>query len=424
MRILSITAQKPDSTGSGVYLTELVRGFDKMGIEQAVIAGVNREDSICLPNKVQVFPVYFETERLPFPVVGMSDEMPYRSTKYSDMTEQMTQRFRKAFKNRIQEAVEEFRPDAILCHHLYFLAAMAREIFPQIAVFGICHGSDLRQIKKNVWEREYIRRYIPELDMIFALHEEQKEEICRLYDCDERKIQVIGTGYNSDVFYIDESKKGVHQGECNWGHESGNGYGNILKDRQDEVRLIFAGKISEKKGVKSLLRAMEYLKDREGKMNLTLVGGAGNEEEYDTIRKLAESCPAEVIFTGRMPQEELALRMNQSDIFVLPSFYEGLPLVVVEALACGLRVVCTDLPGIRNWLDANIPGHGVVFVKPPVMINEDEPLEEELPQFERRLAAAIEQAKEAGLPLREDVERISWSGLCERLVSMIETVNK
>ena len=46
MRILSVTAQKPDSTGSGIYLTELVRGFEKMGHEQAVIAGIGRKDTL------------------------------------------------------------------------------------------------------------------------------------------------------------------------------------------------------------------------------------------------------------------------------------------------------------------------------------------------------------------------------------------
>ena len=40
MKILSITAQKPNSTGSGVYLTEVVRQFAKEGHEQAVVAGV------------------------------------------------------------------------------------------------------------------------------------------------------------------------------------------------------------------------------------------------------------------------------------------------------------------------------------------------------------------------------------------------
>ena len=46
MRILSITAQKPNSTGSGVYLTELVKEYEILGHEQAVVAGVYREDLI------------------------------------------------------------------------------------------------------------------------------------------------------------------------------------------------------------------------------------------------------------------------------------------------------------------------------------------------------------------------------------------
>ena len=42
--------------------------------------------------------------------------------------------------------------------------------------------------------------------------------------------------------------------------------------------------------------------------------------------------------------------MRAAHVFVLPSFYEGLPLVLVEALACGCRLVCTDLPGVRSGL--------------------------------------------------------------------------
>ena len=52
MKILSVTAQKPDSTGSGIYLTELVRGFKKKGITQSVIAGVTKADQVCLPEGV------------------------------------------------------------------------------------------------------------------------------------------------------------------------------------------------------------------------------------------------------------------------------------------------------------------------------------------------------------------------------------
>ena len=72
MKILSITAQKPHSTGSGVYLTGLVKGFAALGHEQAVVAGVYEEDEMHFPEGTRVYPVYYKTESLPFPIAGMS----------------------------------------------------------------------------------------------------------------------------------------------------------------------------------------------------------------------------------------------------------------------------------------------------------------------------------------------------------------
>ena len=147
MKILSVTAQKPDSTGSGIYLTELVRGFKKKGITQSVIAGVTKADQVCLPEGVSFYPVYFEQGKLNFPIVGMSDEMPYPSTRYRDMTPKMEAAFKESFLKQLDEAVRDLNPDLILCHHLYLLTAIVREHFPDRKVFGFCHNTDLRQMQ-------------------------------------------------------------------------------------------------------------------------------------------------------------------------------------------------------------------------------------------------------------------------------------
>lgn len=398
MRILSVTAQKADSTGSGVFLTELVKGFHKAGHQQAVICGTVHRDSISLPAGVAVFPVYYQSRELPFPVCGMSDEMPYQSTRYCDLNERMTDQLMRAFRRQIMEAVEVFRPDVILCHHLYFLTALVRELYPGIPVYGQCHGSDLRQFLKNPWQHEWILSQIPKLNGIFALHEEQKKQICMLFGIPADKVFVLGTGYNSDVFFVDEAVKA---------------------DRASEkIRLIFAGKISEKKGVLSLLHSMQYVRHPE-LYELVLAGGSGSPAEYEKICQLAQVMPCEVRFLGKLPHSQLAQEMNASDIFVLPSFYEGLPLVLIEAMACGLQAICTDLPGIRPWMNRAVPEHGVLFVKPPEMENEDEPLPEALPAFERRLAAAIDTVGFLPQPNLEKVRQVSWDALCEKIVSIL-----
>ncbi len=394
MRILSITAQKPDSTGSGVFLTELVKGFDSLGCSQAVVFGTTASDRVILPEGVKLFPVVYGTPELPFPVCGMSDEMPYESTRYRDLSEHMTRQLMSAFRRKIRQAVEEFRPQIILCHHLYFLAALVRQMCPDIPVWGLCHGSDLRQLGTNAWQADWIKGEMRKLDGIFALHEAQKLQIASMFELSGDLITVIGTGYNSNVFFIDPA----------------------LKTPRERRRFLFAGKISDKKGVACLLKSLAELKNPES-VELELAGGCGSQSELEKFRALAEKAPCPVTFLGKLDQQELARRMNLCDTFILPSFYEGLPLVLIEAMACGARTICTDLPGIRPWLDRAIPDNGTVFVMPPRMRCADEPLEEELPGFEHRLSLAMEESASRNLPDPEKVRAISWTGLCRKLLS-------
>ncbi|HIW83250.1 MAG TPA: glycosyltransferase family 4 protein [Candidatus Dorea gallistercoris] len=401
MRILSITAQKPDSTGSGVYLTELVKCFAHMGEQQAVVAGVYREDQVELPLGVKFYPVYFETKKLPWPIAGMSDEMPYRSTRYRDMTEEMVQEFREAFLEVISRAVEELDPDLILCHHLYLLTALVRERFPKRRIYGFCHNTDIRQMEKTALEREYIARQIRGLDGIFVPQKAQREKVMEIYQAEQKKIWEVGVGYNSQIFRPvgEKAKDGV-------------------------TRMVYAGKIAEKKGVLSLLRALRRLEIPEDSLTLSLAGGAGNDEEYQRIQEAAEECPYPVEFLGRLSQEELAKVYNRCQIFVLPSFFDGLPLTVIEALACHDRVVVTDLPGIQEWLGTHAPGGDVRYVTLPRMRDTDEPVLEELPEFEERLARALEESIEKPLGTFADVRGISWEGISRKVLGMDEQEEK
>ena len=398
IRILSVTAQKPDSTGSGVFLSELVKGFDALGCPQAVICGITAEDPLPFPNHIQVFPVMYSSPELPFPVCGMSDEMPYDSTRYRDLTEAQTVQLKDAFLNKVTEAVDSFRPDVILCHHLYFLASLIRQHFPHIPVYGQCHGSDLRQIETNAWLREWIRAQIPNLDGIFALHAVQQEKICSLFDLSPDQVQVMGTGYNSSVFFQEKTES---------------------RD-PEKTRFLFAGKLSEKKGIYSLLACLSHLKNPL-QIEVYLAGGYSTLEELSHLHALAAEAPCKVELLGRLDQATLAGWMNACDVFILPSFYEGLPLVLIEAMACGMKTICTDLPGIQPWLDQAIPGSGAIFVTPPAMRNTDEPIPDSLPDFEKRLAAAMEDAISAPLPNQELVRRLSWGALCRRLLHIFDS---
>lgn len=396
MKILNISAQKPNATGSGIYLTSLVNSFWKKGIENEVICGTDQEDRIEMEHQIPFHPVCFNTEELPFPVVGMSDLMPYKSTRYKDMTKEMQQEFETAFIKKIDRVVKNFQPDFILCHHLYFLTALVREYFPEIKVGAVCHNTDLRQYQKIELQNERIMKNIQGLDIIFALHEQQKEKIETIFSVDPNKIFTIGAGYNNEIFYKKNYKK-----------------------REDTVQIIYAGKISKEKGISCFLRALNNI-NVDKRIRICLAGGYSDEIEYQEIKNLARNVKYEVEFLGKLTQQQLAEQFNRSDLFILPSFSEGLPLVLVEALACGLKVIATDLPGIRQWMDQNVTGHQIIFVQPPLLDLSGEVEKDEKNKFIERLSKEIERGiKECKKTCLSDPSTVSWDGVADRIEKII-----
>ncbi len=396
MKILNILAQKPHSTGSGVYLTELVKAFDKLDCKQVVVAGIYKDDQVAFPPNVKFCPIYYKTDELPFAIPGMTDQMPYESTVYSQMTEEMIISFKDVFLTKLKSIIDDFKPDLILCNHLYLLTALVRDNFPTHKVACICHGTDLRQIKKNPLENNFIKNNIRNLDIIFALHEEQKEDIAITYGVDKHKIEVIGSGYNNSIFYDMKLNKDTNH-----------------------INLIYAGKINQKKGVMNLVKSLENLPYEKDKLTLKLAGGNGNKEEYNMLLDLINHCKYPVKLLGKLNQQELAYEFNSSDIFILPSFFEGLPLVLIEALACGLKVISTDLPGIKDWMNKNVPNNNITYIKLPTLINTDEPKIEELPLFEQNIANAIISCVEKKYDNKLSLSDISWDGVCKRIISLI-----
>ena len=400
MKILHVTAQKPDSTGSGVYLAQTVAACGRLGFEQAVVCGVDANDGIELPADVAVFPVRFNTPELPFDVCGMSDEMPYPSTRYRDLTLQMLAQFESAFKAKLAEAVRAFEPDIVVCNHLYLVTTFMRELTEELGVgcpvVAICHNTGLRQLAQHGLERERIIDAVGRLDLVLALHGEQRERIIELFGVEASKVAVIGTGYDAGVFNL-----------CSSAGEGGTAAVELKEPRS----IVYAGKVTFKKGIDSLLRAMDMLG---APASLRLCGGVGPDFQGGVLEQRMQDSSRQLSYAGRLAPAVLAGEYRSAEVFVLPSFSEGLPLVVIEALACGCKVVVTDLAGLRPWIEGNIPGAPIVYVEPPRMTSVDEPLEEDLPAFERRLADALEEAFAMPSPA-VDVSSLSWDALGSRL---------
>lgn len=110
-------------------------------------------------------------------------------------------------------------------------------------------------------------------------------------------------------------------------------------------RVIFCGAISLRKGVQYLLKAFHELNLPNSE--LILIGSVQKEMEKILDKYKKEN----IIYTGTLPEKELYKYYSQGSVFCLPSIEEGLAMVQVQALACGLPLICTTNTGGEDLID-------------------------------------------------------------------------
>jgi len=132
-------------------------------------------------------------------------------------------------------------------------------------------------------------------------------------------------------------------------------YRSLDRVPNEVARLLCVGRLCPAKGQHILLEACKMLKDDGFSYTLTLVGDGperGSLEKFCRELKLEDR----VFFTGALGQAEVREEYQAADIFVLPSFAEGVPVVLMEAMAMGLPVVSTNITGIPELVDHDHSG--------------------------------------------------------------------
>jgi len=113
--------------------------------------------------------------------------------------------------------------------------------------------------------------------------------------------------------------------------------------------LLFLGRVGHRKGIADLLAALAEPASMALPWQLT-VAGDGDVEEYER-RARDLGLAGRVRFTGWLGPDQVAMELEDADVFVLPSHAEGLPLAVLEAMAYGLAVVTTPVGAIPEVIE-------------------------------------------------------------------------
>ena len=122
---------------------------------------------------------------------------------------------------------------------------------------------------------------------------------------------------------------------------------------ESEVVIGFVGRLEDQKGLPFLLKAAERLNKQFKNLRYVVVGSGSRDE---ALRAEASTLGIEnMVFTGY--ERDVASYMKAFDVFVLPSLFEGLPMSLLEAMACHLPVVATRVGGIPEAVLEGVTGY-------------------------------------------------------------------
>jgi glycosyltransferase involved in cell wall biosynthesis len=168
--------------------------------------------------------------------------------------------------------------------------------------------------------------------MIAAISQDM-ERWWRQTGASAERVEVIPHGVDTDVFHRSEYAA------------------RELGLSADQINLLYVGRLSPEKNVSLLIRAVGKLNDDawEPNFQLHLVGAGPQEEE---LRSLVTRLRlgTQVVFHGRLPLADLPRWYSAADAVVLPSKSEGLPRVMLEAMACGTPFIGTRISGVVDHI--------------------------------------------------------------------------
>jgi glycosyltransferase involved in cell wall biosynthesis len=238
----------------------------------------------------------------------------------------------------VRRTAREFCPDIILSSWAHpdgwAAVQMGREFGLPVVIKVI--GSDVLVVTKNVSRRNKVAEALRGADAGVAVSQDLADHVMQLGASPDR-VLVVPEGVDKELF--SPGDQAVARAR--------------LKLPSEGKRVLFVGNLLFSKGVGVLLEACDLLRRRGLNFCCDLVGKGRDEA---SLRAMANRLRlSEIVrFAGVFPQAQLCDWYRSSDLLVLPSFSEGIPNVLREAMMCGRGFVATKVGGIPEITDESV----------------------------------------------------------------------
>ncbi len=224
--------------------------------------------------------------------------------------------------------LRHFRPDLVLAYWVYpdgYAALLAARRVGVPCVVG-ARGSDIH-VRSGI-NAYMTRKVLAGADAVLTVSEAMRTAAIDTFGASASKVRAIVNGIDTGVFHPrDRSAMRARLGI------------------EPDVRLvIYVGRFVESKGMVELMQAFAAIAERDPRARLALVGDGVMREQLPEMLR-GHGMESRVYLPGGLEPTGVAEWISASDVLTLPSWSEGYPNVVVEAIACGCPVVVSDVGG-------------------------------------------------------------------------------
>ena len=248
----------------------------------------------------------------------------------------------------LSRVMRSFRPEIMHAHRATpdgFIALMLRERF-KLPLLVTLRGSDVNLHPfSNKKTYRMTKRVIREADRIGAVSHALREK-AETIGSPNREIDVLYNGCDINKFVFSEVVRSSMR--------------KTLSIPEESLVFIFVGQIIRNKGVFDLVKAFGSL-DGKGLDCYLVIVGAGKERSSILGEISKNKMRGKIFAVGGRPHQEIPAWLSMADILVLPSLSEGLPNVIVEAMACERAVIGTSVGGIPEAIE---DGKSGILVEP------------------------------------------------------------
>jgi glycosyltransferase involved in cell wall biosynthesis len=319
LKIVQVSGRNPfigEPSGTLTYISNLLRSFQKKGFEVSLIC-IQDDEYDKKSHNYDIIPIKMK-----------------KITSYTFLLKLLIKA--PTLKLSKDSIIHTHRPDFMLPFILFFRKN------PKICTLHGIPNVGIRTRKHKIvwWIYDVIERFsLNRVDRLVAVDQRTKEYYEKRQPALKDKITMIPVGIDTDVFKpMDKEKMRKKYGF-----------------HQEERIILYIGRFSIEKGLDLLLKAFNKVDFKIPNCRLVLVGKGSETNKLKDI--IGAQKINNITFMDPVLHEKIPEIMNCADVFTLTSSYEGMPTVVLEALACGVPVVATDVGDVKKVVLNDKTGH-------------------------------------------------------------------